>query len=353
MIAFKKFKELYEKNQKIIVPAFRRARLEDEADKIESCGKFVCVTRCLNCGTREFKYFYRCKSKFCLLCAKARAQLWVARLYEFLVNWLADGGYVQFINYSIRDRENLCEGVTLIQKAWRIMTGKSNQHSKEFKKRFVGGFKSLEVKIGKNSGMWHPHLHTLVLKKEKTKDNEFLTKLWRHSLEVAGGKDEGIVWFERFRFDNSSERSYNEQLLKAVVEVAKYMCKFDFKNDTVEHLQEMYGTLKGNRFRQFSTWGLLYNLKMQVEKDLDTMDNDEIEEFCCSVCGSNLGEFELVPPKIWSNEVMTDKKPSFAVTVDEEKVKRLQDMYDIQPVIEKTVSEQFEFCDIHKREFDK
>lgn len=84
MIAFKKFKELYEKNQKIIVPAFRRARLEDEADKIESCGKFVGVTRCLNCGTREFKYFYRCKSKFCLLCAKARAQLWVARLYEFI-----------------------------------------------------------------------------------------------------------------------------------------------------------------------------------------------------------------------------------------------------------------------------
>ena len=85
------------------------------------------------------------------------------------------------------------------------MTHEHKQMRKEFKNRYHGGVRSLEVKIGENSKMWHPHFHTMVLKRKYSADDySFLAPAWSKSVEAAGGgkygseNQEGIVYIESF-----------------------------------------------------------------------------------------------------------------------------------------------------------
>ena len=75
--------------------------------------------------------------------------------------------------------------------------------------------------------------------------------------------------------------SYEERLLKSIMEVVKYMTKFDYVNDTTDRLTEMYNSLKGHR--QLSTWGVLYRVPREVEQSLDSMTDEQITDFVCQI----------------------------------------------------------------------
>lgn len=348
---YKKFKSLHQINNKLIAPTFEKAGLTAEAWKIQSCGDFIHTIKCDHCGTQHFKGFSRCKSRYCAICNKAKSMLWLAKLYPYLKSWVDSGNYIVFVNYTIRDREKLTQGLEVLQDAWRYMTHDHKQTRKEFKKRYVGGVKSLEVKIGENSGKWHPHLHTMVLKREYTKDDyDFLAPAWAKSVEYAGGgkygtdEQEGLVYLEAFGAYNKRrdrKKPYEERLLKSIMEVVKYMTKFDYVNDTTEHLEQMYFGLKG--IRQLSTWGVLYKIPREVEQELDSMTDDQIKQFVCQICGCTEGTFDKLYKEVWRDEYIVDYSKQQPAETDEQKIERLRELNGLVEKIEtEYIQEQFE-----------
>lgn len=348
---FKKFKSLHQVNENVIVPAFLRARLIDEAYKIEECGNYIRTLKCTNCGTHHFKGFSRCRSRYCAICNKAKSMLWLAKLYPYLKVWLESGNYIVFVNYTIRDRENLKAGLTVLQEAWRYMTHECRESRRWFKNRYVGGMKSLEVKIGENSGKWHPHLHTMVLKRKYSKDDyDFLAPAWSKAIEAVGGgkygtpTQEGIVYLESFSAYSKrggKKLTYEERLLKSIMEVAKYMTKFDYVNDTPEHLQELLYSCKG--VRQMSTWGVLYKIPKEVDKALETMNNDEIMEFTCQVCGCDKCTVERLYKRVWQDEYIADYSTKPPEDVDERHVQYVKELNEmIDKVATEYIQEEFE-----------
>lgn len=346
----KKFKSLYSVNQNLIAPVFEKASLYDEADKIASCGNYIHTIKCDNCGTQHFKGFTRCKSRYCAICNKAKSMLWVAKLYPYLKAWLDSGNYVVFVNYTIRDRQSLSDGLRVLQEAWRHMTHENKQTRKEFKRRYEGGVKSLEVKIGENSQMWHPHFHTLVLKRSFSDDDySFLAPAWSKSVEAVGGgkygteNQEGIVYLESFSGyskKGGKKLSYEERLLKSIMEVVKYMTKFDYVNDTTDRLTEMYNSLKGHR--QLSTWGVLYRVPREVEQSLESMTDEQISDFVCQICGCTKGTLDKLHRSVWKDEYLADYSRNVP-NVDPDKVRRVKEMNNlIDKLTTEYIQEEFE-----------
>lgn len=289
----KKYKILHDFNENTIALALEKAGLYDEARKVNECGTFGGVVQCANCKAEYFKSFDRCKSKFCSLCNKTKSLIWIARLFNFFKNWLAEGKYIVFLNFTIRDRESLSEALRILQDSWRIMQN-STASREYFNKVFVGGLKSLEVKLGKNSNIWHPHLHCIVLKEHFTKDTDFLHAVWPEAILRAGGSNtEGnlkIVPFNRYdTVQQIGYEAYEQKLLRSVIEAVKYITKFDYENSDPNTLREVAEALKGKR--QISTWGVLYDMQKQADEDMKKIDSKDISGFVCKQCGSTIGTY--------------------------------------------------------------
>jgi len=299
------FRQLNKYNETDVIPALKRAArvsdvqvgLYNEAYKIASCGDAINTVQCTHCGTNHFKSFVRCKSKFCALCQRVKSGMWTAYLFQWLKQWLEQGNKVVFLNLTIKDTDSLKDGLEQLEGAWRLMTGK--RYRKAFLSKFPGGFKSIEVKTGKNSGQWHPHIHALVLKDKFSKDTDFLHYAWPKCVAACGGFAQNLklVPFERIPGETSEE--YDCRLMKSVREVAKYITKFDWKKETPERVGELFSALQGKR--QYAVWGQLINVRHEVQHALDTHSDDECENFICQMCGCTSGKPNKLYKALWDS----------------------------------------------------
>lgn len=318
------FRQLHKSNEKT-VEALERAAVFNadvlkEADKITYCGDVVNTVQCDDCGTNHFKSFLRCKSKFCGLCQHVKSGLWTAHLTSWLKQWLEQGNYVVFLNLTIKDTDSLNEGLHQLEGAWRSMTTK---YRKAFLSYFPGGFKSIEVKTGKNSGQWHPHIHALVLKDKYSKDTDFLHYVWPKCVYEMGGEAVNLKILPFKKQPGESSEDYDLRLVKSVREVCKYITKFDWETEKPERVAEMVSALKGKR--QYAVWGALQNVRHAVEADLNTKSDEEIKEFICQRCGCTKGHPNKLFRAIWGEDepLMEDYKTSMpeSVVSEEEKQK--------------------------------
>jgi hypothetical protein len=335
-LRYNKFRQLHTRNRDEIIYSLERAAtvcpkdetaLLYEANKISLCGAAIHTIKCKNCGTNHFKSFERCKSKYCALCNKVKASIWTSLIVRWLYQWLDQGNYVVFLNFTIKDTDSLSEGLKQLQGAWNFMTGQSVKYKKLFHTRFVGGFNSIEVKTGKNSQQWHPHMHSLVLKDKWSYDVDVLDFIWRSSVNKAGGVCEQHPYISKIHVDkvpgaenlktfgslrelrkkgyNLSEEDYKCVIAENVREVCKYITKFDWKKEPPERIGELYTSLKGKR--QYSVWGRLKGLRDEAEALLAHKSNDEVQDFICQVCGCTRGEPNKLYQTIWEEEAVIIK----------------------------------------------
>lgn len=265
-----------------VIPAFNRAGLE--FDLLQSCGSVVYAIECQSCNTHHFSGFQRCKSRWCVSCNHVKTLAWIARLIPVIQEWKNNGGYVGKMNFTIRNTETLQEGLDTLGESWRRFSNGKGVRS-QFKAKFPGGIRSLEVTIG-DDGSWHPHYHTLFLKSEYSKDFDWLKEQWEKASSSAGNTDEkiGSIWLEGFY-------GTDKKLIKGVIEVVKYITSPEsgwFEPHRASHLREAYRTLKG--VRQMNAWGLLYGLASKVEEDLETLNEKKLTDFICQNCGCTEGE---------------------------------------------------------------
>ncbi len=299
-----KFNDLKDKryfNGNFIAPTLRKAGQEKLAEKIYHCSDMSDIAVCQNCGQRYFAGSFYCKSRFCSICAKLRALAWLSKLVPLLNDYMAKGYKVFMVNYTIKDQADLEVGLTALLDAWRYMTNGEKSLRRKFRELNCGGVRSVEVKIGKGSGIWHPHIHTLVLckvaKGERVRQFEDYKELWECAVRSAFGcsktsKKLGSVDIRGIKKGN------RKSIMGAVVETFKYISKFDWLKLPPDKVNELVEKTKGRHF--ISAWGELYGLNKQVEELLAMTSEEELKDKVCEVCGCT--EFEL-------EHELTDKLP--------------------------------------------
>lgn len=268
-----------------VVPLLIEAGFEKRAKRIASCGHFKKVAVCQECGTWHFNGADCCRDRFCPVCQKKRSLLWFAKITPLLKEYIEQGYYINFINFTIRDTASLSYGVNLMQDAFRYLTNLNKTTAKEFNRRFIGGVRSLENIKGKNSGLWHPHYHCLAVKYKFEADFEWLSKEWNNALCVVSGKygqKLGSVYLKGFK------KTKEQGLEEAICECFKYITKFNWKAVDVKELVNVM-----NNRKSIFTWGCIRHKlqKYDVESEMD-LSLTQIKNRICSVCGND--SFDLI-----------------------------------------------------------
>lgn len=294
-----------QKMSETVLPAFKRISelknypsLTRDYESMDSCGEYITAIKCDSCHTKHFSGFYRCKVRWCIPCSRLKVLAWLARLVPVVLGWISEGGRVAMLNFTVKDTAVLSDGVRLLEESFRRVYNQDSRIRQRWKDRFPGGVRSLEIKIGKGSGLWHPHLHCLVLQSSLGRDFEWLRDAWELATWTASGRDYrefidlsreekdvvklGSVWIKPV-----SKRG----LIKSVVETLKYIIKpsdglFCSTGDAL--LLEAWEVLKGKR--QINTWGVLRGLAKDVEEDIENLDEKKLADFICRVCGCTKGE---------------------------------------------------------------
>jgi hypothetical protein len=289
-----KFLELRRLNKMMVIPAlaFLMEGEDTEYQRVRGCGNTVYSATCTNCGTKHFSGFWRCKSRWCLNCSHVKQLIWIARIKE-RVEQLSENYYVCMLNLTIRDGSDITERLKVLERAWRCFQHDDLESRKMFKKRFLGGVRSLEVKRGKNSGMWHPHYHCLLIipKGDFQKDYDWVKASWKKVTD-----DQGSVFF--------SPKRQGQSVIKAICEVLKYIVKPEKSVYEDAEFEKLYWVLKGRR--QTNTWGLLRGLAKLVETDSETITEKKLEQFICSKCGCTVAELEMMLFKDAKNDLLYD-----------------------------------------------
>ena len=266
-----------------VIPALVRQNFLKKASNIASCGHWKEIAHCQNCGTNYLSGFNTCKERFCPVCELKRSRLWFAKLVPIVEDLLSQGFYLNMLTLTIPDMPSLKDNLDCLMRTWRYMVGKSKGISSEFKKRFLGGIRCLEVKKGENSKLWHCHFHCIVIKSVPSRDFEFILQAWSRAYQVVTGtKINCNIDIRAFKFKSK------EELLKNVLECCKYVSKFEWHID--DSVKELIEAMKG--IRSVSSWGFM---KAQLKEDSVEHDMDktlaEVQDLFCEVCGSKNFDF--------------------------------------------------------------
>ncbi len=286
-----KFADLIQKREfskTILLPNLYAKGFKKLAYAISQCADFLDYALCMDCRTLHFNGFSSCKQRLCPVCSKKRSLLLFKRFVPVLKDLLNEGYYINGLNFTIVDSNNLDKSLNTLNKAFRILSHDDKTFAKEFKKRFVGGVRATEVKIGSNSGLWHPHLHCLVVKDKFEKDYTWLSEAWNKAVMLAGGVESkttpglyGMVsiFSLKDKHDLNSDKEKSVEI--GVVETFKYITKFDFDVD-IDYLPELIKSVKG--VRMINTWGILRKINLDIENEMNKPYR-EVFQSCCTMCG--------------------------------------------------------------------
>ena len=233
------------------------------ATKIGNCANFLIFKRYLTVDEVRLHAANFCKKHLlCPFCAMRRGAKYLQVYKQRLDVVLAENPKLRafMVTLTVKDGENLLERFTHLRKALkRYQEQRRNalkgQRQVEYAKA-LGGVLSIEIKRGKGSGLWHPHVHMIWLC-ESVPNASQLSKEW---LELTG--DSYIVDVREF---------YGESVVDGFLEVFKYALKFS--DMELADNWEAFQTLKAKRL--VDNFGLFRGV--QVPDDL--ADDDIDDEF--------------------------------------------------------------------------
>lgn len=237
------------------VPYLRQAGEEKLADEMSSCGNYLAFRDYFTIGQTRLSKICTCKRHLlCPLCAIRRGAKSV-RVYKGKVEELLRRNpklRAYLVTLTVKD------GVHLGERFNHLTGGVRAYHKRRKGKGQTGEVRkasaavwSYEFKRGKNSGIWHPHIHAIWLC-EEAPDAFQLSREW---LDITG--DSFIVDVTPLREDDT---------VGAFCEVFKYAVKFSELPDA-DRLHG-YHTLKGKRLQ--GSFGELRGL------DVEPSDSDEL-----------------------------------------------------------------------------
>lgn len=243
--------------------------LELEFERLSSCGEYLLFKWFYSIDSVKLAAMHSCKLHIlCPLCAIRRGskllEAYSAKFAQLRVQY--PDLIPVFFTLTVKDGADLAERdkhlvrsfKTLRERARQALNGRCTPN--EFNKA-AGAVWSREVKLGANSGLWHPHLHGVALCTEAF-DNESLSRQWK---EITG--DSFIV---------ESHPVYGDPI-EAFLEVFKYAVKFG-EMPLDENLQA-YEILRKKRLVDSAGVFRGVDVPEALEDDLTNLDDLPYSEF--------------------------------------------------------------------------
>jgi hypothetical protein len=251
--------------------------LDRDASKLLGCGGWLMYRQWLETGSLRLRSADFCNQRLaCLPCSRASSLRNVRKLHGKLAEYLTEHDRIPILMTLSggQDVPSLADGVMRLWAALRRASerrrnaGKGLRVRSEFAK-IAGGAFFMEVKRGRDSGLWHPHVHALVMLPRGVKFD--LGQLWpewdrlRGYVSRSGQAGEGCnvrvtnagreLLRARKPFPQlSAER--RELLIGDLLEVSKYALKFN--EMSAADVVRVHRLLKGSHLRR--SWGDLRNL---------------------------------------------------------------------------------------------
>jgi len=204
------------------------------ANDVNNCGSYLVFRDYFTVGEVRLSKACFCKKHLlCPLCAIRRGAKHLGRYidrYEDIVKQ-SPSQKPYMVTFTVKDGPDLKERFNHLQKSLRYYH--KLRHLKKRKceaKKATAGVWSYEVKRGKNSGAWHPHVHAVWLCSEKPNQGEISSE-WA---AITG--DSYIVDVREITPENPT---------KGFLEVFKYAVKFSDQPDF--DTWHCFETLRGRR----------------------------------------------------------------------------------------------------------
>ena len=230
---------------------------EEEAHRsIDDCGAWLLFKNYFEQDSVRLASANFCRRHLlCPLCAIRRGakalQAYLKRYDAIQAAMGSEGHLTPFmVTLTVKDGPDLLERFNRLHRSFQALNkqrhGKGSGHSTWTNAK--GGVASYEVKRGEGSGLWHPHLHAIVLcHPDHPVDAYRLSAEW---LKITG--DSFIVDIRPIREDNDNG------VIGGFSEVFKYAVKFS----SMEHedVIEAWRFLQGKRM--LSSFGLFYGVRV-------------------------------------------------------------------------------------------
>ena len=232
------------------------------AAKLSNCADFLIFKRYLTVDEVRLHAANFCKKHLlCPFCAMRRGTKYLQAYKNRLDVVLQENPKIRafMVTLTVKDGENLSERFAHLRSALKKYRQQrrnalKGQRFVEFAKA-LGGVHSIEIKRGKNSGLWHPHVHMIWL----CEDVPNASQLSREWLDLTG--DSYIVDVREF---------YGESVVDGFLEVFKYALKFS--DMELSDNWEAYQLLKEKRL--VDNFGLLRGVKVPEELTDDDIDEE-------------------------------------------------------------------------------
>jgi plasmid rolling circle replication initiator protein Rep len=249
-------------------------RIAKAFDAMCDCGNWLLFRHYYTKDQYKLKGANFCKKdRICPLCAIRRSAKATAAVHDKVLKVMSEQPDLKLsmMTLTVKNRPNLEQCKEHITRSLHRINKRRNdsisgrKNGSEFGK-MVGGAFSFENKKGRNSGLWHPHIHGLVLHRE---DFHMCWSQAERQMVPGTLRNE---WFkitgDSFHVHLSPVDLTN--LVKKICEVTSYAMKFSSMN-TADLLQS-YLIFSGARLLRF--YGDLYNLKVPTEMTDELLQGD-------------------------------------------------------------------------------
>lgn len=218
--------------------------------KLDTCGDLLVFKEYLSGETRLSGGCYCQQARICQFCALRTGGRLLRRLFERCNAVISQRSDLRvfLVTLTVRNGQDLQERLQHLKEGLRKQVSRANKRRNLNKgkrtifENFEAWYRTIEIKRGKNSGLWHPHAHMIVFTEDKPNASD-LSMEWK---EVTG--DSYVV--DVAEIDTQDEA----MLLGGLMEVCKYLAKFDeldpasrwkvYTSTKRKHLRQSYGLLR-------------------------------------------------------------------------------------------------------------
>ena len=260
----------------------------DRAEKLDRCGSWVVYREWLHTGSVRLRSGNFCQQpRLCMACARAKAAKVGVAYTDKTLQLLRERDLIpHMITLTVPNSDDLLEAFTLLKRCLQQVRQKRRNQSKGLIgftewSRFVAAAWHIEIKRGKNRGLWHPHVHGIVLTpRGEVYDLGRLKEEWR---SLTGGNAPIDVRLtnagrQLLKFDWSDvmnsrgmAKYVREAIKRDLLEVFKYPLKFG----DLSPADVVYAWRVTRRKRMLLAWEGYHGCK--VDEDLNDLTDEQGE----------------------------------------------------------------------------